>query len=82
MKYVKKPLPVEAKKIDLDKKAFTFMDKNYPIVSSRLGKYLEIKTIDGIMRARHGDYIVKGVFGEVYPVKSSIFENTYVRYKK
>lgn len=36
-----------------------------------------IKTLEGDMRARHGDYIIKGVNGEFYPCKPEIFEKTY-----
>lgn len=36
-----------------------------------------IKTPDGTMWAREGDYVVKGVRGECYPCKPDIFEETY-----
>jgi len=39
--------------------------------------HLEIKTLEGIMRAEPGDYIIKGVKGEIYPCKPDIFEMTY-----
>jgi hypothetical protein len=38
---------------------------------------LKIKTPEGIMLARQGDYIIKGVNGEIYPCKPDIFEKTY-----
>ena len=38
---------------------------------------LLIKTLEGIMRASAGDYIIKGVKGEFYPCKPDIFEQTY-----
>lgn len=37
----------------------------------------KIETLEGIMTAREGDYIIKGVNGEFYPCKSYIFEKTY-----
>ncbi len=37
----------------------------------------EIKTLEGEMRAVEGDWIIKGVKGELYPCKSDIFEATY-----
>lgn len=40
-----------------------------------------IYTLEGEMKARLGDYIVKGVDGEFYPVKKEIFEKTYVEVK-
>lgn len=38
---------------------------------------LQIETLEGIMDARIGDYVIKGVEGEFYPCKPSIFEATY-----
>lgn len=38
---------------------------------------LGIPTLEGMMRAMPGDYIVKGVKGEVYPCKPDIFKMTY-----
>lgn len=39
--------------------------------------YLTIETLEGKMRANPGDYIIKGVKGEIYPCKPDIFEATY-----
>jgi hypothetical protein len=39
--------------------------------------YMVIKTLEGEMRANIGDYIIKGVKGEIYPCKPDIFEATY-----
>ena len=39
--------------------------------------YCEIKTLEGTMTAKTGDYIIKGVDGEIYPCKPEIFEKTY-----
>lgn len=36
-----------------------------------------INTLEGEMTANVGDYIVKGVNGEFYPVKPVIFKKTY-----
>ena len=36
-----------------------------------------IETLEGTMRADHGDYIIRGVQGEFYPIKPDIFEATY-----
>lgn len=38
---------------------------------------LEIRTLEGTMRASPGDWIIRGVQGEVYPCKPEIFEQTY-----
>ena len=36
-----------------------------------------ISTTEGEMLASPGDYIIKGVNGELYPCKPDIFEQTY-----
>lgn len=38
---------------------------------------LDIPTLEGVMTAQPGDYIIKGVKGEFYPCKPDIFEATY-----
>jgi len=38
---------------------------------------LLIPTLEGVMRATVGDYIIKGVKGELYPCKPDVFEKTY-----
>lgn len=38
---------------------------------------LYIKTLEGIMTATKGDYIIKGIKGEYYPCKPDVFEATY-----
>ncbi|MEU4225816.1 hypothetical protein AB0F17_16100 [Nonomuraea sp. NPDC026600] len=39
--------------------------------------WLIITTLEGDMRANVGDWIIKGVQGELYPCKPDIFEATY-----
>ena len=52
-----------------------FMGQSYP------HHYLVFRSIEGAFKASHrvspGDYIVRGIDGEFYPVKPSIFEMTY-----
>lgn len=38
-----------------------------------------IDTLEGTMEAKAGDWIVRGIKGELYPVKKDIFEATYER---
>jgi|LakMenEpi03Aug12_release.lakeMendotaPanAssembly.Ray.scaffolds.fasta_scaffold73240_6 hypothetical protein len=38
---------------------------------------LKIPTLEGVMIASKGDYIIRGVKGEYYPCKPDIFEMTY-----
>ena len=39
--------------------------------------HLVIWTLEGAMKASHGDWIIRGVQGEFYPCKPDIFEQTY-----
>lgn len=41
------------------------------------GGIFKILTLEGTMSAAPGDWIIKGVNGEVYPCKPDIFEKTY-----
>ena len=38
---------------------------------------LKIETLEGVMQANVGDWIIKGVNGEMYPCKDEIFRMTY-----
>lgn len=40
---------------------------------------LHIKTLEGIMEASPGDYVIRGIHGEHYPCKPNIFTATYER---
>lgn len=39
--------------------------------------FMLIATLEGVMQAKPGDYIIRGVRGEFYPCKPDIFEATY-----
>lgn len=39
--------------------------------------FLEIDTLEGRMRANNGDWIIRGVKGELYPCRDDIFTATY-----
>lgn len=38
---------------------------------------INIQTLEGVMSASPGDYIIRGVQGEFYPCKPDIFDATY-----
>lgn len=38
---------------------------------------IHIQTLEGTMTAQPGDWIIRGVKGEFYPIKPDIFEATY-----
>lgn len=41
--------------------------------------YLDVRTLEGVMTAAPGDWIIRGVKGELYPCKPDIFAATYER---
>lgn len=83
MRYRKKPVVIEAIQfVDTTERIgeiqefmggitirVDYADKNNPII--------KIETLEGVMAANVGDYIIKGVKGEFYPCKPDIFEATY-----
>lgn len=42
-----------------------------------IGGALEVRTLEGVMVASPGDWIIRGVEGELYPCKASVFAATY-----
>lgn len=54
-------------------------EKETPAIGEivRDGEHLLIGTLEGIMRAEKGDWIIRGIKGEIYPCKPDIFAATY-----
>lgn len=80
MKYRKKPVVIDA--VLWDGKLATveplLAGSTTPDVSQDISDpALLISTLEGTMRAEVGDYIIRGVRGELYPCKPEIFEATY-----
>lgn len=57
------------------KKIIEMKGSGIGINNSEEGLY--ITTLEGVMKADKGDWIIKGVKGELYPCKPDIFEMTY-----
>ena len=89
-KYRKKPVVIEAFQYDgdlIDSTGYYYVPEwaQYANFEGILyyGDYkgkpgeLFIKTLEGNMHVNVGDYIIKGIQGEIYPCKPSIFEATY-----
>lgn len=75
MKYRKKPVVVEA--VQYDGTVQDIVDFAGFENTHMEGLELYIVTLEGNMLVSHGDYVIKGVAGEFYPCKPSIFEATY-----
>ena len=83
MKFRKKPVEIEAMKFETNndnglcmKEIECWILKNGGTVENN-NTDLKIKTLEGIMRADVGDWIIKGIKGEFYPCKPDVFEMTY-----
>lgn len=90
MKFRKKPVVIEAFQYDgdfVDKYGIYYIP-HWAIKAHRGGGLffketetnpmeLFVKTLEGDMLANVGDYIIKGINGELYPCKPDIFEKTY-----
>lgn len=88
MRYRKKPVVVDAVRYT---RRFLWPDWFHDAVSANevvvhnTGKfaaaneecYALINTMEGTMRADEGDWIIRGVKGELYPCKPDIFAMTY-----
>lgn len=84
MKYRKKPVVIEAFRMGIDPRPDWFQRE---VAKDRIIIYLTnddhkktcctIKTLEGKMCGDYGDYIIRGVRGEIYPCKPDIFEATY-----
>jgi hypothetical protein len=81
MKYIKKPIVIEAFELGKDYIPGWFMDKvstNEIILKEPWG--CSIYTLKGLISANNGDMIIKGIKGEIYPCKKYIFDMTYDRF--
>lgn len=80
MKYVKKPTVIEAVKWDGEKVSELPDWLSQALESNEIvhcGSELLINTLEGLMKALPGDYIIRGIKGEIYPCKPDIFSSTY-----
>lgn len=84
-KYRKKPVVIEAIQVtkEMRNNFGPFPDWALPhLIAGRTEKiknseWIQVKTLEGNMNVSDGDYLIRGVKGEVYPCKPDIFEQTY-----
>lgn len=76
-RYRKKPVVIEAVHYD-GRFPLEFLKDDEQVRNAADGTgALEIVTLEGVMRATVGDWIIRGVKGELYPCKPDIFDATY-----
>lgn len=78
MKFRKKPVVVDAVQYDgTSASVDRIMDMGGTKGINNSPEGLYISTLEGTMKADKGDWVIKGVQGELYPCKPDIFEKTY-----
>jgi len=83
-KFRKKPVEIEAMQVQGDLSLSAIAGwmmghgfRDFEIDGERRPFGLTIHTLEGDMNAAWGDWIIRGVQGEFYPCKPSIFTATY-----
>lgn len=78
MKYIKKPVEIEAVQIKDGsfQEICAFLDYTWDGIKDPPDSIV-INTLEGRMTALKGDWIIKGVKGEFYSCRGDIFELTY-----
>ena len=83
MKYVKKPIPIEAFCPNLESWPEWFKNNDKISVDIINGQtIISIETLEGIMKCDKSSYIIKGVDGELYPCRRDIFLKTYEKFEE
>jgi hypothetical protein len=78
MKFRKKPVVIEAIQFDggnAGEIAAAYETDSLSVAWQ--GRELIVTTLEGEMRADVGDWIIRGIKGELYPCKPDIFAATY-----
>ena len=80
-KFRKKPVIVEAVQFEDTSESLAAISEMglapVRVEYSSYPPFIRIPTLEGELRARRGDYIIKGIKGEFYPCKEGIFHATY-----
>lgn len=80
MKFRKKPVVVEAFQWTGDESCLPFWCwDNDGISFNSQDDTMAIDTLEGTMIAQKGSWILRGIKGELYPVRDDIFHETYER---
>lgn len=82
-KYRKKPVEIEAFRFTSSELSglpqwFTQAVSASKVMLHDANRTLTIETLEGMMTALPGDWIIRGVKNEIYPCKPDIFELTYM----
>lgn len=76
MKYVKKPVAIEAWHVNCESMPNWIRAALRKIIRRDANGFM-VDTLEGSMWAPYGSYIIKGIKGELYPCREDIFNETY-----
>lgn len=77
-RYRKKPVVIEAVQWAGNmSKIISLVGHDLPTYGDGRNGSLRVTTLEGDMECRLGDYLIKGIKGEIYPCKADIFMATY-----
>lgn len=54
-----------------------YVKKPIPITAIQIKQTFWVKTLEGIHQAKEGDYLIRGIRGELYSCDKEIFEESY-----
>jgi len=77
-KFRKKPVVIDAEQwlgsnLNDDNSLFQSPD----VIIKEDGSEFIVSTLEGVMKGQRGDWLIRGVQGELYPCKPEIFAATY-----
>lgn len=79
--YRKRPIEIEAMQIPslfeigARMKFEDWIGPNAPV--KWVGDGITVETLEGVMTGKAGDFLIRGIEGELYPCKADIFFTTY-----
>ena len=80
MKYRKKPVIIEAFQFGVDDMPNWFLSDERVVWGNKEAEkplFCIIKTLSGLVTGDYGDYVIKGIDGEVYICKAEAFLMSY-----
>ena len=80
MKYRKKPVIIEAFRFGVDDMPNWFLLDERVVWGNKEGEkplFCIIKTLSGLVTGDYGDYVIKGIDGEIYVCKAEAFLMCY-----
>jgi hypothetical protein len=65
-------------KTQFDETLFTKHRKKPVVIEAqKINEPFQVETLEGVMKGNPGDWLIKGVNGELHPCKPDIFIKTY-----